>query len=78
MYFCIFFSTSNRYSFYQTVKTPIRCRVLNWVCTFCQCHKNGMLGLYRLTDNFLKFIEIIPALRTGRKSQIGNDINSNY
>ena len=48
-----FYSISNRYSCWQTVKT-LRMRRLIWVCTVCLCPKNGTLGLYGLRS-FLLF-----------------------
>ena len=47
----LLYSISNRNFSKQTVKTPIRRRILRrliWVCTVCLCHKNGTLGLYGL------------------------------
>ena len=50
-----FYSISNKYSCYQTVKILIRrrkTRRLIWVCTVCLYPKNGTLGLYGLTNVF--------------------------
>ena len=57
-----FYSISNRYSCWQTVKTLIRRRILRrliWVCTVWLCPKNGTLDLYGLffeRKSILKYV----------------------
>ena len=68
-----FYSSSNRNSCRQTVKTLIRRHVVRhliWVCTVCLCPKNETLGLYRLNiQNTLK-LELTKDLTMAPLSEV--------